>query len=98
MTCFFNNCWENFSVKFNGRNYSNNSTSTASVDFFKAQRSACCFDGVWQCTESFENSQNIIPTFDYPIRDRTFGDNSEHIIKIPLERISTNSFFWMVYL
>jgi hypothetical protein len=64
------------------------------VDFFKAQRSACCLDGVLQCTESFENSQNIIPMFDYPIRDRTFGDNSEHIIKMPLERISTNSFFF----
>jgi hypothetical protein len=29
-TCFFNPCLENFSVKFNGRNYPNNSTSTVS--------------------------------------------------------------------
>jgi hypothetical protein len=64
------------------------------------QRSTCLLDGVWECIESYENSQSIIPTHEYAIRDRTFGKNSEHIIKIQLEIISKNSysFFLMVYL
>jgi hypothetical protein len=80
--------------KMLGKNNPIVNPSTVSVDHFKAQRSACLLDGVWKCTESYENSQNIIPSFDYPIRDRTFGDNSEHIIKIAVKRISANSFFF----
>jgi hypothetical protein len=93
-TCFFNPCLENFVVRFNGRNYPNTNTSTVSEDFFKEERSTCILDGVWKCTESYENSQDIIPKYEYPIKDRTFGDNSEHKIKISLERVSANSFFF----
>jgi hypothetical protein len=90
----FNPCLEQFYVQMLGKNYPNINTSMVSVDHFKAQRSACILDGVWECTESFENSQTVIPTYEFPIRDRIFGDNTEHIIKTPLERVNANSFFF----
>jgi hypothetical protein len=82
-TCFFNTCVENFCV-----------TLTVSVNFLKLQRDAVLLGGIFVCSESFENSQNIIPTVKYPIRDRTFGDNSEFIAILPLKRLRSNCFFF----
>jgi hypothetical protein len=93
-TCFFNPYLENFCVTLNSKNYPNNNTSTVSVDFFKLQRDAALLGGMFACSESFENSQNIVPTVKYPIHDRTFGDNSEFVSILPLERLSSNCFFF----
>jgi hypothetical protein len=51
-------------------------------------------DSILACTESYESSFTSIPTYKYPVRDRSKSDNTDFVVSIPTERSNANAFFF----
>jgi hypothetical protein len=76
------------------RNWPDQPISTASAEFFRLQLEAANLDSVLPCTESFEHSYTTIPTYQYPVRDRSRFDDTDFGLIIPTERSTGNAFFF----
>jgi hypothetical protein len=76
------------------RNWPDQPVSTISPEFFRLQLEAANLDSILPCTESFENSYCTRPTYKFPIRDRSKGDDTDFSFIIPTERNSANAFFF----
>jgi hypothetical protein len=94
LTCFHNPCLTGLQIQMLSRNWPDQPQSTTSPEFFRLQLEAANLDSVLPCTESFENSYTTIPTYNYPIRDRSRGDDTDFAFVLPTERGSANAFFF----
>jgi hypothetical protein len=94
LTVFHNPCLSNLQIQMLSRNWPDQPASTVSAEFFRLQLEAANLDSVLPCTESFENSYTSIPTYNYPIRDRSRADNTDFGFILPTERGSANAFFF----
>jgi hypothetical protein len=94
LTVFHNPCLSGLQIQMLSRNWPDQPVSTVSADFFRLQLEAANLDSVLPCTESFENSYTTIPTYQYPVRDRSKGDDTDFGFILPTERGSANAFFF----
>jgi hypothetical protein len=76
------------------RQFPDQACDTTSAEFFKLQLELMLLDSFMPCTESLENSYVSIPTWEYPVRDRSKGDNTDFVLTIPCERSNANAFFF----
>jgi hypothetical protein len=55
---------------------------------------AAGLDTIFTCTESFENSYCEIEGFIYPVKGATYGDDTDFMFMLPLERGSATPFYF----
>jgi hypothetical protein len=94
LTTFFNPCLNNLQINMLNRQFPDQPADTTSAEFFRLQLENMNLDSVLACTESLENSFITIPTFEFPVRDRSKSDNSDFVLTVPTERSNANAFFF----
>jgi hypothetical protein len=94
LTVFHNPCLSNVQLQMLSRNWPDQPVSTVSAEFFRLQLEAANLDSVLPCTESFETSYTTMPTYNYPVRDRSKSDDTDFGFILPTERGSANAFFF----
>jgi hypothetical protein len=94
LTVFFNPCLNNLQINMLNRQFPDQPADTTSAEFFRLQLENMNLDNIFPCTESLENSFTTIPTFEYPVRDRSKSDNTDFVLTIPTERSNANAFFF----
>jgi hypothetical protein len=91
-TVFKNPYLQELSVQINSKYYPYTKLDTTSSEFLRLQLQAAGLDTIFTCTESFENSYSEIEGFVYPVRGITYGDNTDFMYMIPLERENATPF------
>jgi hypothetical protein len=76
------------------RQWPDQAADTTTAEFFRLQLEITNLDSILSCTESFESSFTSIPTYKYPIRDRSKSDNTDFVMTLPTERSNANAFFF----
>jgi hypothetical protein len=74
--------------------YPDKETNTTSARFLRSQLEAMGLDSILQCTESVERAIVEPPSYLAPTRDRSIADNSDFVMVVPVERESSNAFFF----
>jgi hypothetical protein len=97
MTVFKNPYLTNCSVQINNKYYAFNKVDTTSSEFLRLMLQAASLDTIFTCTESFENSYTQIEGFVYPVKGATYGDNTDFMFMVPLERGSATPFYFDGY-
>jgi hypothetical protein len=97
LTVFKNPFLSDLTLTINSRNIPSIKMDTTSPEFLKYSLEAAGLDTIFTCTESFENSISEIDGFTYPIRGATYGDNTDFIFMVPLERSSASPFYFDGY-
>jgi hypothetical protein len=93
-TVQFNPCLEKLSITMFNYDYPDKETNTISARFLRSQLEAMGLDTILQATESLEQSYISPPSYQYPTRDRSISDNTDFVFVLPVERESTNAFFF----
>jgi hypothetical protein len=94
LTVFFNPCLNNLQINMLNRQWPDLPTDTTSAEFFRLQLENMNLDIILGCNKSLENSFVSIPTFEYPIRDRSKTDNTDFVFTLPTERSNAYAFFF----
>jgi hypothetical protein len=94
LTVFFNPCLSGLQINMLNRQWPDQSADTTTAEFFRLQLEVANLDSLLPCTESFESSFVSIPTYKYPIRDRSKSDNTDFVLTLPTERSNANAFFF----
>jgi hypothetical protein len=94
LTVFKNPYLRDCSITINSKYYTYNKVDTTSSQFLRLMLQAANLDTIFTCTESFENSYSEIEGFVYPIKGVTYGDNTDFMFMVPLERGSATPFYY----